>query len=172
MSDSETEVLYGGEINEEDGDDIWGGESEEEFDIEEDEEVMYKDDDNDETDNDLFLTDDDDDDGEIEELFDMSADAEKADNITNEDDRITSDFICLEELTNLISTRVAHIEGGSGGWSTPLVNVERYDTPKDIAIRELKQKKLPLKLIRHVGNMIEIFDPNQMAYDINQLPEN
>ena len=162
-SDSDIVPLYveGGS-----DDELWGGDdidNELDDDFASDEEPIYdhKNDDDDE-----FLSDEDDGDDEIEDLFDINKEIEKSDNIVDEDDRLTSDFIYLEELTNLISTRAAHIEGGS----TPLVKVERQDTPKDIAVRELLAHQLPLYLIRQIGDKKEIFDPNKMAFDKHQLP--
>lgn len=160
MASDEELYIEGGSDEE-----LWGGDGSDE-DFEEDfsnvsdtEEPLYKATDDDEEE---FLTDDDDDDDDEEEFLEI----EKSENIVDEDDRLTSDFICLEELTNLISTRAAHIENGS----VPLVKIELQDTPKEIAVRELLEGKLPLLLIRHVGNKKEIFDPNQMAYDVHQLP--
>jgi len=151
------------ELYAEDGSDneLWGGDDTEGFDdnyddVSETEEKLYKDSDDDIDEE--FLSDGDDD----EEVLEI----EKSENIVDEDDRLTSDFICLEELTNLISTRAAHLEGES----FPLVKIELQDNPKDIAIRELLEGKLPLLLIRHINNKKEIFDPNTMSFDVHQLP--
>lgn len=89
-------------------------------------------------------------------------------NIVDPSERITSNLICKEELTALISTRAAQISNGM----QPLVDLKPNDNSKLIAIREIKQGKLPLKIIRKVGESIEIWKVNELSYDVNLLPKN
>lgn len=86
-------------------------------------------------------------------------------NICKKENRLTSNYLCLEELTALISTRTSQIENGM----KPLVKIKLNDTSKKIAIRELKKNKLPLKVIRKVGDRIEEWSINELDYDENLI---
>ena len=74
--------------------------------------------------------------------------------------RKTSHIIQKLELTELISARATHIEGGSDVY----VDVLNETTAKKIALSELKNRRFPLKLMRHLNeNVNEIWDPNEMS---------
>ena len=84
------------------------------------------------------------------------------------DERTTSNKINLFEYSRLITTRCSMISQGS----IPLVNINNIDSEEEIAILEIKSRKIPLLIKRYVGLMdgtvlIEIWDPKEMTLPTN-----
>lgn len=65
---------------------------------------------------------------------------------------ITRPYLTIYEKTKIISERAQQISNGS----TPLIkNPESYNNVYEIAIEELKQKKVPFIIARPISNRIE-----------------
>ena len=80
------------------------------------------------------------------------------------DDRVMSDRLTLQELTFVICSRVAQIESNS----VVFAEIQDIDHPRAIAIRELKNKACPLKVLRHShGNVYEEWRINEMKIPWN-----
>jgi len=92
--------------------------------------------------------------------------------IVADSDRITSNFLIREEISQLLSIRSTHIDkNGTPEYLASIVSKEKDKqiniTAIDIAELELKHKLVPLKLQRYIGSdgkneYYEIWDPNTM----------
>lgn len=73
-----------------------------------------------------------------------------ADNINRipDTERKTANILTKYERTRLISTRVVLLENGSA----PLVDTTNLTSNLEIAEKELNERKIPLTVIRNVGN--------------------
>ena len=74
-------------------------------------------------------------------------------------DRCTFPILYEYEQATLIGVRREQIANGCH----PLVKPAPYDTPFDIAVKELLEKKIPLKVVRELPN------GNKEIWDINEL---
>lgn len=94
--------------------------------------------------------------------------------VVDPDDRYTSHIIQPHEITEAIGTRISQIEGGSN----PFTDVTGYTTAKQMAIKEFRERKSPLKLRRHVATIggiqyveeflvREMIFPNTFIFDEN-----
>lgn len=80
--------------------------------------------------------------------------------ICKPEDRLTRPIIVAGEWSALICNRVMLLQNGERIYIDP-----PYPTsPIDIAIKELKERKFPLLLMRDVSNHTEIWDPNTMIH--------
>ena len=80
--------------------------------------------------------------------------------ICKPEDRITRPIIVAGEWSALICNRVMLLQNGERIYIDP-----PYPTsPIDIAIKELRERKFPLLLMRDVGDHTEIWDPNTMIH--------
>lgn len=86
--------------------------------------------------------------------------------ITENDEKLTSELLSITELTALLCERVVLIEK----LAPAMVQTNINDRPIYIAIRELNEHKFPLLLMRKRNTVCELWDPNEMSYDINKLP--
>ena len=103
-----------------------------------------------------------------EDTYNQSSDEETIENITsftpedfhtfntnyekNKKDYITSPFLNKFEKTKIISERAQQLANGS----IPLLkNPESYSSVFEIALEELKQKKIPFIIERPVPNSVE-----------------
>lgn len=66
-----------------------------------------------------------------------------------ESKRKTSNFMTRYEYTKLISARAVQISNG-GERGTPLVKIEGVFDPIEIAKAELKERVIPLKIVRNL----------------------
>jgi len=75
---------------------------------------------------------------------------------------VTMPILTNYEKTRILSERSSQISDGS----QPLIsNVERFGNAYEIAVEELKQKKLPFIICRPMGNNItEYFKLNDLSY--------
>lgn len=65
------------------------------------------------------------------------------------------------EKTRILSERSSQISDGA----QPLItNVERFTNAYEIAVEELKQKKIPFIICRPVGNKIEYFKLSDLSF--------
>lgn len=91
--------------------------------------------------------------------------------IINEDNRITMSKISDYEFANIITQRIKNIETTGKA----LCTIGNLNNPRDIAIKELIDRKCPFKLRRQVGhkidhdkkilyNFYELWDVNNMSY--------
>jgi DNA-directed RNA polymerase I, II, and III subunit RPABC2 len=73
--------------------------------------------------------------------------------------RVTSECMTLYEYAMVIGTRATHISEGA-----PLyVDATGLSNARDIAIKELDEKKCPLSISRKVGRKLEIWEVNEMT---------
>ena len=70
------------------------------------------------------------------------------------------------EITSLIGVRTTQIDNGS----MPCIDYSINDTPKQIAIRELKEKKMPFKIKRKLNNYVEIWTLDELELNTDLLP--
>jgi hypothetical protein len=87
-------------------------------------------------------------------------------------DRITSNFLNKEEISQLLSIRATHIDKyGCPEYMSAIVSREKMEKPNisatDIAELELKHRMVPLNLQRYIGTdgkseYYEIWNPNVM----------
>lgn len=88
--------------------------------------------------------------------------------ISNEN-RITSDMMSKEELTEAISERIKQLEKES----ISFVDISDLSDPASIAKREISQKKCPLILRRSIGNILNMETGKQTMYyeywDVNEM---
>jgi len=91
--------------------------------------------------------------------------------IVKEENRITMSKISDYEFTNIITQRIKNIETTGKA----LCTIGDLSNPRDIAIKELIDRKCPFKLRRQVGhridhnkkilyNFYELWDVNNMSY--------
>jgi DNA-directed RNA polymerase subunit K/omega len=73
--------------------------------------------------------------------------------------RITSECMTLFEYSMAIGTRATHITEGSPIY----VDATGLSKARDIAIKELDEKKFPLSISRKVGHKLEIWEVNEMT---------
>lgn len=80
--------------------------------------------------------------------------------IVDANQRITSEFMTIYEYAMVIGTRATHISEGS-----PLyVDATGISEARDIAIKEIDEKKCPLSVSRKVDNRkIEIWQVNELT---------
>jgi DNA-directed RNA polymerase I, II, and III subunit RPABC2 len=73
--------------------------------------------------------------------------------------RVTSECMTLYEYAMVIGTRATHISDGA-----PLyVDTSGLSNARDIAIKELDEKKCPLSISRRVGRKLEVWEVNEMT---------
>lgn len=73
--------------------------------------------------------------------------------------RVTSECMTLYEYAMVIGTRATHISEGA-----PLyTDATGISNARDIAIKELDEKKCPLSISRKVGNKLEVWEVNEMT---------
>lgn len=73
--------------------------------------------------------------------------------------RVTSEYMTMYEYAMVIGTRATHISEGS-----PLyVDAIGLSNARDIAIKEVDEKKCPLSISRKVGRKLEIWEVNEMT---------
>lgn len=78
--------------------------------------------------------------------------------IIPDDERYTSDFMTLYEFTSVLGIRTQQISKDGQSY------IESNDmTPKETAIKELYEKKCPLKIRRVVGDRVEIWGCNELT---------
>ena len=70
------------------------------------------------------------------------------------------------EITALISVRTTQIENGG----EPCIEYSINDTPKNIAIRELEEKKIPFMIKRKLNNYIEIWKIDELELNTDLIP--
>lgn len=70
------------------------------------------------------------------------------------------------EITALISVRTAQIENGA----EPCIEYSINDIPKNIAIRELEEKKIPFMIKRKLNNYIEIWKIDELELNTDLIP--
>ena len=70
------------------------------------------------------------------------------------------------EITALISVRTTQIENGA----EPCIEYSINDTPKNIAIRELEEKKIPFMIKRKLNNYIEIWKIDELELNTDLIP--
>lgn len=73
--------------------------------------------------------------------------------------RVTSECMTLYEYAMAIGTRATHITEGSPIY----VDATGLSNARDIAIKELDEKKCPLSISRKVGHNLEIWEINEMT---------
>jgi DNA-directed RNA polymerase I, II, and III subunit RPABC2 len=74
-------------------------------------------------------------------------------------ERITSEYMTLYEYAMVIGNRATHISQGA-----PIfVDITGLTEARDIAIKEIREKKCPLSISRRIGNKIEIWEVNEMS---------
>lgn len=80
--------------------------------------------------------------------------------IVNPDDRLTSDIMTSFEYTEIVSQRAKQIQNG-GVCMTDVLNLI---DPIAMAEKELRDRKCPLKVVRHrTDKIIEIWSANELA---------
>ena len=89
--------------------------------------------------------------------------------IIPDEQRITSQFLTLEELTEAIGIRATQIEKGAPVFT----DVTGYDDPIEMARKELLDGKSPLKLIREMKQReterwVEVWKVNDLAVPITR----
>lgn len=96
--------------------------------------------------------------------------------VTPKEQRISDNFIQLPEMVNLIGIRATHIDKGA----SPFVNTDGLTDPIAIAVKELKERKMPLIIKRFITSassespIVEFWDPNEMEINpqfIQNLPD-
>jgi len=83
--------------------------------------------------------------------------------------KINKEFIpilSIFEITTLISVRTTQIENEA----VPCVEYSVNDTPKNIAIRELEQKKIPFLIKRKLGQYVEIWTIDELELNTDLIP--
>ena len=65
------------------------------------------------------------------------------------------------EKTRILSERSSQISDGA---QRLITNVERFTNAYEIAVEELKQKKIPFIICRPVGNKIEYFKLSDLSF--------
>lgn len=76
---------------------------------------------------------------------------------SNKSSRVLTNY----EMTRVLSERSSQISDGA----KPLVaNVERFNNAYEIAVEELKQKRIPFIICRPVGNRMEYFKLSDLSY--------
>lgn len=73
--------------------------------------------------------------------------------------RITSEYMTLYEYAMVIGTRATHISEGAPIY----VDTTGLSNARDIAIKEIDEKKCPLSISRKVARQIEIWEVNEMT---------
>tara|TARA_B100001094_G_C17766378_1_gene592861 strand:+ start:278 stop:613 length:336 start_codon:yes stop_codon:yes gene_type:complete len=69
-------------------------------------------------------------------------------------DYITRPYLTIYEKTKVISERAQQLSNGSNAL---LKNPEAYENVYEIALEELKQKKIPFIIKRPINNMFELW---------------
>lgn len=100
------------------------------------------------------------------EIFEKGDDSEddsdvykRYETVVHPDERITSDILSLPELTEVIGTRITHIANGAPIY----VEVGDLTDEREIAMKEIMEKKCPLKIRRRVGDTFEERSVNEMS---------
>lgn len=79
--------------------------------------------------------------------------------IVPSEQRVTSECMTLYEYAMVIGTRATHISEGS-----PLyTDATGISNAREIAIKELDEKKCPLSISRKVGTKLEVWEVNEMT---------
>jgi DNA-directed RNA polymerase subunit K/omega len=93
-----------------------------------------------------------------DKLFDKLGEKVK---VVPKDERETLDILTRYEMAAVLGFRAEMIE------NLPSVHEAYKDVPfdnaYDMAVYELKKGILPLSIVRHVGNVVEIFDVSELA---------
>lgn len=84
--------------------------------------------------------------------------------IVNKNDRITSNIMTRFEWSEIIGIRACHIQNGGPIYT----EIGLLKDPYMIAIKELQDRKCPLKIIRKVGyNSEEHWSCNEMGFPVD-----
>lgn len=75
-------------------------------------------------------------------------------------------ILTLFEITTLISVRATQIENGA----PPCVEYSINDKPKNIAIKELEEKKIPYLIKRKLGKYIEMWKIDELELNTDLIP--
>ena len=75
-------------------------------------------------------------------------------------------ILTLFEVTTLISVRTTQLENDA----PPCVDYSINDKPKNIAIRELEEKKIPFNIKRKFGNYVEIWKIDELELNTDLIP--
>lgn len=105
-----------------------------------------------------------DDDGEVDGIYIKKAQIhtvkeESEITIVPPEKRITSEYMTMYEYAMVIGTRATHISEGSPIY----VDTVGLTNARDIAIKEIDEKKCPLSISRKVASQIEIWEVNEMT---------
>lgn len=73
--------------------------------------------------------------------------------------RVTSEYMTMYEYAMVIGTRATHISEGAPIY----VDTTGLSNARDIAIKEIDEKKCPLSISRKVARQIEIWEVNEMT---------
>jgi DNA-directed RNA polymerase subunit K/omega len=96
---------------------------------------------------------------EEEPIEPSSSDYFKMISIVPIQERVTSDIMSYYEFSEVIGIRTTHIENGS----TVYTKVDNSYSPRQMALKELFDRKCPLKVRRQVGKKIEIWKCSELA---------
>lgn len=84
--------------------------------------------------------------------------------VTRDEDRITSNVMTIYEYSEVIGIRTTQIEQGMHVFT----DVEGLESAHDMAVKELFDRRCPLKIIRRLGKFSqEEFKCNEMAFPID-----
>ena len=75
-------------------------------------------------------------------------------------------ILTLFEVTSLIAVRTTQLEKDA----PPCVDYSVNDTPKNIAIKELEEKKIPFHIKRKFGNYVEIWKIDELELNTDLIP--
>ncbi len=81
----------------------------------------------------------------------------RAKTIVPRDKRVTSDTLTIYELTPVVSMRISMLGNGC-----PSYIQSATDDFKQVAIREILEKKCPLSITRETSRGIEVWEVNEM----------
>ena len=84
---------------------------------------------------------------------------------TEQENKITNNILTEYEYSKCIGLRASQIEKGGKIFT----NYDNLSNPIDIAVKEFKEKKTPLVLVRHIRNeddkkIVEKWDLSKMSY--------
>tara|TARA_B100000900_G_C20594144_1_gene722711 strand:+ start:1573 stop:1899 length:327 start_codon:yes stop_codon:yes gene_type:complete len=103
---------------------------------------------------------------DYEETIEISKEYDNNHNFLKNYDKNVKKNMSIRTLTNYEMTRILSERSSqlSDGAQPLIANVERFDNAYEIAVEELKQKRIPFIICRPLGNKTEYFKLNELSF--------